>query len=228
MPLAKKPRPSLDVPSSASSSFPSPLPQSSSQQKAQITASPAAASAPPAPLPSHPTDQHKQNRFKIPIRETAPEVELGEKDLDTTAFPPNGLILTDDWNPKDEHANLGTSRTFLLENFSVLKNQTLVFKITVPLDSKRWSANIGPPEMASPQQQQQSSSGEEETWKNIFYHFNPRYAAKRKEFIQCDLNEGHWGVTDRRPFSAYSVLPTGNFMLMIQVLSLSLTVCLLS
>jgi hypothetical protein len=236
MPVTKKPRPSLDTPAaSTSSSIFSPLSQLPSQQNTSTSipslslnpmSTPISVPLPAlaaAPLPSHPTDLHKQNRFRIPVKDISSpslDIELGEKDLDSTAFPPSGLILTDDWNPKDEHANLGTSRSFLLENFSVLKNQTLVFKITVPLDSKRWSVNLGPPEMISPTQQQ--ASAEDESWKNIFYHFNPRYAAKRKEFIQCDLNDGHWGVTDRRPFTAFSVLPTGNFTLMIQVTNLHL------
>jgi hypothetical protein len=211
MPPAKKPRPSEDsvIKSAVASATSSILPDSSSREN------------PPQPLlsssslPSHPqpaSEMKPTNRFKIPTKELLPsaEIELHENELDPTSFPANGLILTEDWNPRDEHSNFGTSKSFLLENFSVLKNQTLVFKITVPADSKRWSVNLGPPEM-------HTASSSDENWSNILYHFNPRSSPKRKEFVQCDMTDGVWGVTDRRPFSAYSVLPIGNFMLMIQV-----------
>lgn len=54
-------------------------------------------------------------------------------------------------------------------------------------------------------------------WNNILYHFNPRYTVKKKELVQCDMKDGSWGVTDRKPFTSYSVLPNGNFLLMIQI-----------
>lgn len=223
MPPAKKLRPTEDsviqTPAadvvSASSSIPD------SQRKGQLPQSLSSS----VPLPSHPQPTRASNemkqtsRFKIPTKELLPsaEIELRDNELDPTSFPANGLILTEDWNPREEHANHGTSKSFLLENFSVLKNQTLVFKVTVPSESKRWSVNLGPPEM-------HTASSSDENWSNILYHFNPRYAAKRKEFVQCDMTDGMWGVTDRRPFSAYSVLPTGNHMLIIQV-SILLPLC---
>lgn len=156
----------------------------------------------------------KTKEFKIPTREipTSTDIEIPDNELDSSNFPANGLILTEDWNPRDEHANLGTCKIFLLDNFSVLKNQTLVFKITVPSDSKRWSINLGPPEMAA-----NATDESDQSWSTILYHFNPRYGGKKKELVQCDMTDGTWGVTDRRAFSAFSVLPTGNFQLMIQV-----------
>lgn len=214
-PPAKKPRPSDDPlqkhPVTASSS-PMALDSSLKGKTSQSLLSSSS-------LPSHPqlssSEPSKQsNQIKILTKEILPsaEIEVHENELDPTSFPANGLLLTDDWNPREEHSNHGTSKSFLLENFSLLKNQTLVFKITVPADSKRWSVNLGPPEM-------HTASSSDENWSNILYHFNPRYSVKRKEFVQCDMTDGMWGVTDRRPFSAYSVLPVGNIMLMIQVLS---------
>ena len=54
-------------------------------------------------------------------------------------------------------------------------------------------------------------------WTNILYHFNPRYTVKRKEFVQCDMKDGRWGVNDRRPLKDFSISPTGNLLLMIQI-----------
>lgn len=183
------------------------------QTKLNVSTTPPIASHPQLSSQSDNKSKDPSN-IKIHIKDipTSSDIDIPDNELDPTIFPSNGLILTNDWNPRDEHANLGTSKVFLLDNFSVLKNQTLVFKITVPTDSKRWSINLGPPEMAS-----KIDADNDQTWNNILYHFNPRYGGKKKELVQCDMNDGTWGVTDRRAFSAFSIIPTGNIQLMIQV-----------
>ena len=77
-----------------------------------------------------PPDTIKTSRFKL--RKDMPYVgEVPDNELDPRTFPSMGLLLLEDWNPSDERKNTdAVPKTFLLEDFSFLKNQTLAFKVT--------------------------------------------------------------------------------------------------
>mmetsp|Transcript_8924 Transcript_8924/g.13403 ORF Transcript_8924/g.13403 Transcript_8924/m.13403 type:complete len:478 (-) Transcript_8924:84-1517(-) len=167
-----------------------------------------------------PTKVASRARYNITQKESYKEVATDE--LDGDMFPSMGLLLTEDWNPQKVHSSGGTAKEFLLDDFSVLKNQTLAFKITVPSSSRRWSINIGPEEMLN-----RTGSGDNDNelcshllpgqWSEVYFHFNPRYESRRREILQNDMSRGLWGLIDRRSFAAFNVLPTGTFTLVIQI-----------
>lgn len=179
----------------------------------------------------------KASRFKL--RKEGPSAsDVPENELDPSRFPPMGLIHMADWNPLDEKAQGGEGRPkqFLLEDFSFLKNQTLVFKvnyeryclfshlleyaqITVPSSSREFALNIGPEENIThpPGLADRPDFAQPHSWQEVALHFNPRYSAKKKEIMFVDMKDWMWGISDRRPFSSFNVLPVGNFTLMIQV-----------
>ena len=56
-------------------------------------------------------------------------------------------------------------------------------QITVPADSARWAVNIGPPDpsrLIGDEDENSSHSTEPcDDWRQILFHFNPRYARKK-------------------------------------------------
>jgi hypothetical protein len=71
----------------------------------------------------------KASRFKLRMEGSTPDVP--ENELDPARFPSTGMVHMEDWNPLDEKVRgaEGRPKEFLLEDFSFLKNQTLVFKV---------------------------------------------------------------------------------------------------
>jgi len=170
-----------------------------------------------------------------------PPVEVPPDELDPGKFPPYNLLLRKDWSPllacaeeetdasrrQQEEAGEG-AREFILPDFSLLKNQTLAFKITVPADSQRWAINIGPADPSGEEQQDEeggsaavSQSVEPcDYWQEILFHFNPRYA-RRKEVVQAVMQGGAWtfSVRENNMSKMKDSFPASNktFTLIIQI-----------
>lgn len=160
--------------------------------------------------------------------------------LDPVKFPLHQMLLTKNWSPllacseddndierlqqqiNDADGEVG-SREFILKDFSLLKNQTLAFKITVPPDSARWAVNIGPADpskLLSEQEEGNISHSLEpcDHWQQILFHFNPRYD-RRKEIVQDSMQDGQWTFCLRQADmkKMKEAFPMKNFTLIIQI-----------
>lgn len=169
-----------------------------------------------------------------------PPVEVPPDELDPSKFPPYNLLLRTDWSPllacaeEETEASLrqreeagDEAREFILPDFSLLKNQTLAFKITVPADSQRWAINIGPADPSGELLDEVgggaavSQSVEPcDYWQEILFHFNPRYA-RRKEVVQAVMQGGAWtfSVRENNMNKMKDSFPSSNktFTLIIQI-----------
>lgn len=127
--------------------------------------------------------------------------------LDPKKFPEEGLLLSENWNPLDEHTNGGKNKEFVLKNFGFMSNQTLAFKVTVPAGSRRWAINIAPPE-----------TSDLSPWSDFLLHFNPRYGAKHKErLVLTNKSDDLWGVEEGKLLKDLASPLCDTFLLLIQV-----------
>lgn len=117
------------------------------------------------------------------------------------AFSGQGLSVlhAKDWNTR----NVDTLLQLSLNNFGLSPgmNSVLAMRLTVPVQSPRWSFNICP----TTHQHNQ----------NIFLHFNPRYR-KKNEFILND-KPGTWGGPKRVGVRNLTI-PTGVEILLVVVI----------
>eukprot|EP01041_Mallomonas_annulata_P013853 gene13853-29484_t len=111
----------------------------------------------------------------------------------------NNMLLTEDWCPKvamnaDDEA---CSKKWRLVDFGLDRNQTLIFKLTIPTSSPRWSINITPAPRPEPDENINTIPIDD-----ILFHFNPRKGPKMHGIVCNDRQDDSWGNVDRRSVSA--------------------------
>ena len=128
------------------------------------------------------------------------EPEDSDSYLDPNLFPPENIIMSTPWNPREQPES---PLEIILDNFSFDDKQTLALKLSVPSDADQYIINIIPVACTD-------SS-------DIFYHFNPR-VYKHNSLVLNDRSSD-WGIAVLVDLKNLPQLFNATYELVIQIRS---------
>lgn len=159
-------------------------------------------------------------RYKKKKTDSAGEEVGREVEHESTIEPDYSsmeLLLSEDWSPEANVESEKPPPRWVLKDFGLQKNQTLIAKVTVPESSLRWSINIGPPDPYPLAHEDPDEDLSSAMWTEILCHVNPRQSTKFKGLLLNNRVEGLWGSPHHIPPTSLPRMSGVSMELCIQV-----------